>query len=134
MLTSAYLASDLISIFIVMSFYHILLVSMLISQHLRSASFCQVLLLYLVKHGLGKSWLYRGPIYSGPALVFLSSSPSSFLTQQPVLLLVYWSRPLVWSVDLLLHSSSALSFCPVFIRACYIVLFVFLPLASMLVI
>ena len=41
----------------------------LISQYLRSLSFCQVLLRCLVKRGLGKSWLCRGPIYLGPALV-----------------------------------------------------------------
>ena len=58
-----------------MSFYRVLLVSMFdLSGSGFSASsflsFCQFLLLCLVKHGLGKSWLCRGPIYSGPALVF----------------------------------------------------------------
>ena len=57
----------------------------------------------------------RGPIYSGPTLVsFLLlllfslhnnlSSPGLY-SFGPVLLPIYWSHSLVWSVDLLLYSS-----------------------------
>ena len=75
-----------------------------ISQYLILRPSVRFLFLYLVKRRCRKELVVsrpgERPIYLGLALVFLSSSPSSFLTQQPVLL-------------------------PVFIRVCYIALLPF---------
>ena len=109
-------------------FYHVFLVSIFDFSACHSSSFCQILFLYLVICGFRKELVMLRAIYSGPALVsfllflllslrnnlsfYLSSLDSFFFSPvfiracYIVLLPVYWSRPLVWSIDFLLHLSS----------------------------
>ena len=76
MLTSAHLSLPC-------SFCQVLF-SVLISQHLRSSSFCQVLFLYLLICGFKKQLVRSRSYIFRSRSCFLSSFPSSFLTQQPI--------------------------------------------------